>query len=75
MTTASAFEKLHIPLGSLIVDASLVLFLAFTAGQMTSRFQTMDTRLGEVEANQLRMDFTPRITMIEAKLGTKADKR
>ena len=42
-------DKLRMPIGSLVVDAALVLTLAFTAGHMASQYTAMDQRLAVVE--------------------------
>lgn len=62
-------EKFQIPLGSMIVDGALVLMLAFTAGQMTTRFQAMDDRLISVEQSVARQDFSPRLATVEQRLA------
>ena len=60
-------DKLRMPLGSLVVDAGLVLTLAFTAGQITSRLETMDLRLAAVEQAD-RADRVPeRMATLESK--------
>ena len=60
-------DKLRMPLGSLVVDAWLVLTLAFTVGQITSRLETMDLRLAAVEQAD-RADRVPeRMATLESK--------
>lgn len=64
---ADLLDKLRMPLGSLVVDAGLVLTLAFTAGQITSRLETMDLRLAAVEQSS-RVDRIPeRMATLESK--------
>ena len=64
---ADLLDKLRMPLGSLVVDAGLVLTLAFTAGQITSRLEAMDLRLARVEQSD-RADRVPeRMATLESK--------
>ena len=60
-------DKLRMPLGSLVVDAGLVLTLAFTAGQITSRLETMDLRLAAVEQSDRADRIPERMATLESK--------
>lgn len=66
---AAVLEKFRIPLGSLVVDGALVLFLAFTAGQMTNRFEAMDQRLISVEQVRDRENLAQRTAVLEQRAG------
>lgn len=61
----AVLDKLKIPVGSLVVDLSLVLFLAFTAGQMTNRFEAMDARLADVEQRTNSERLAERTALLE----------
>jgi hypothetical protein len=58
-------ERFRIPLGSLVVDLSLVLFLAFTAGQIANRFEAMDDRLAVVESRTQAERLSERTAILE----------
>ena len=60
-------DKLRMPLGSLVVDAGLVLTLAFTAGQITSRLEAMDLRLARVEQSDRADRIPERMATLESK--------
>ena len=64
---ADLLDKLRMPLGSLVVDAGLVLTLAFTAGQITSRLEAMDLRLAAVEQADLADRVPERMATLESK--------
>lgn len=66
---AAVLEKLRMPLGSLVVDAGLVLTLVFSAGQMTSRFESMDARLAQVESRTLAERLPERTALLEQRAG------
>jgi hypothetical protein len=69
MAPQQVFDKLRIPLGSLVVDGALVLFLAFTAGQMTNRFEAMDARLAAVEARGINDRLPERAALLEQRMA------
>ena len=52
MPSDSLFDRLKIPVGSLLADSALVLTLVFSTGQMMERFEAMDTRLQRIESLQ-----------------------
>lgn len=64
---ADLLDKLRMPLGSLVVDAGLVLTLAFTAGQLTSRLEAMDLRLARVEQSDRADRIPERMATLESK--------
>lgn len=64
---ADLLDKLRMPLGSLVVDAGLVLTLAFTAGQITSRLEAMDLRLARVEQSDRADRIPERMATLESK--------
>lgn len=66
---AAVLEKLRMPLGSLLVDGALVLTLAFTAGQMTVRFEAMDRRLASFEEQKLDENLAQRTAILEQRAG------
>jgi hypothetical protein len=61
------FSKFRIPLGSLIVDATLVGVLVWSMATMTAKLDEMSRRIAAVE----RVDITPeaarRISVIETR--------
>jgi len=63
------FDKLRMPLGSMVVDIGLVLTLAFIAGQMTNRFESMDARLSTVEGRALAERLSERTAILEQRAG------
>ncbi len=63
--TQQILEKFRIPLGSMVVDIGLVLTLAFVAGQMTNRFETMDARLAVVESRTQAERLSERTAILE----------
>lgn len=58
-------DRLRVPVGSLVVDGALVMFMAFTAGQMTNRFEAMDKRLAAVEARTATENLPQRTAVLE----------
>ena len=49
MTNQEKWQRFRVPLGSLLVDAGLVLALAFISGQTLQRLEQMDVRLSSLE--------------------------
>lgn len=62
---AAVLEKFRLPIGSLVIDTALVLYLAFMGGQMTSRFEAMDTRLAAVETRVTAERLAERTALLE----------
>ena len=61
----SVLEKLRMPLGPFFVDVGLVIYLAFSAGQMTKQFDTMDRRLAAVELRTSTERLAERTALLE----------
>ncbi len=69
MAPQDVLDRLRIPLGSLLVDSALVLTLVFTAGQMTSRFEAMDSRLAAVESRSINERLPERTALLEQRMA------
>lgn len=65
----SALDKLRVPIGSLVVDGALVIYLAFMGGQMQTRFESMDTRLANVEARTVSDRLPERTALLEQRMA------
>lgn len=59
-------SKFRVPLGSLAVDASLVVALVWWGAQMTERFDQMSRRLETVEQLRIQPDADRRLAVLEA---------
>lgn len=60
------FSRLRIPLGSLAVDATLVVALIWWGAQMTSHLGEMDRRLAAVEKQSIQPEADKRLALLEA---------
>ena len=63
------FDKLRFPLGSVVVDIGLVMYLIYGAGQMTERFDAMDRRLASVERTAVDEKLAQRTAILEQRVG------
>ena len=61
-------SKLRVPVGSLVVDASLVAALIWWGASMTSRLEAMNKRLDTVEQVKIQPEADRRIAVIEARM-------
>jgi len=61
-------SKLRVPVGSLVVDASLVAALIWWGASMTSRLEAMNKRLDVVEQIKIQPEADRRIAVIEARM-------
>jgi hypothetical protein len=68
MSAAPDFSKFRVPLGSLVVDASLVLALIWWGATMTQRLEEMSRRIQTVEQVKIQPEADRRIAVIEARL-------
>jgi hypothetical protein len=68
MTTAD-LSKFRVPLGSLVVDASLVVALIWWGATMTQRLDEMSRRIQTVEQVKIQPEADRRIAVIEARLA------
>lgn len=59
-------SRFRVPLGSLAVDASLVVALVWWGAQMTERFDQMSRRLETVEQLRIQPDADRRLAVLEA---------
>lgn len=59
-------SRFRVPLGSLAVDASLVVALVWWGAQMTERFDQMSRRLESVEQLRIQPDADRRLAVLEA---------
>lgn len=59
-------SRFRVPLGSLAVDASLVVALVWWGAQMTERFDQMSRRLETVEQQRIQPDADRRLAVLEA---------
>lgn len=60
-------EKLRIPLGSLVVDASLVVALIWWGATMTARLENISERVRTVEAVKVTPETERRLSVIETR--------
>ena len=66
--SASDLSKFRVPLGSLMVDASLVVALIWWGATMTQRLDEMSRRIQTVESQKIQPEADRRIAVIEARL-------
>ena len=66
---ATDFSKFRVPLGSLVVDASLVLALIWWGATMTHKLEEMSRRFQMVEQVKIQPEADRRIAVIEARLA------
>lgn len=69
MSASPDFSKFRVPLGSLVVDASLVLALIWWGATMTQRLEEMSRRIQTVEQVKIQPEADRRIAVIEARLA------
>lgn len=62
---AAVLEKLRLPMGSMIVDSMLVLTLAFTAGSITNRLESIADRVLEIEQREATSRLVERTAILE----------
>lgn len=58
-------SKFRVPLGSLVVDASLVVALIWWGATMTERLETMSERIAMIELQRIQPEADRRIAVIE----------
>lgn len=66
--SAADLSKFRVPLGSLVVDASLVVALIWWGATMTQRLDEMSRRIQNVEQVKIQPEADRRIAVIEARL-------
>jgi hypothetical protein len=66
---ATDLSKFRVPLGSLVVDASLVVALIWWGATMTSKLDEMNRRIATVEQVKIQPEADRRIAVIEARLA------
>jgi hypothetical protein len=66
--SATDLSKFRVPLGSLVVDASLVIALIWWGATMTQRLDEMSRRIQTVEQVKIQPEADRRIAVIEARL-------
>ena len=66
--SATDLSKFRVPLGSLVVDASLVVALIWWGATMTQRLDEMSRRIQNVEQVKIQPEADRRIAVIEARL-------
>lgn len=62
----SDFSKFRVPIGSLVVDASLVIALIWWGATMNSQVQAMTKRLEAVEMQKIQPEADRRLAVLEA---------
>ena len=67
--SATDLSKFRGPLGSLVVDASLVVALIWWGATMTQRLDEMSRRIQTVEQVKIQPEADRRIAVIEARLA------
>lgn len=67
-------SKFRVPLGSLVVDASLVIALIWGAATMTQRLDEMSRRIEMVEQVKIQPEADRRIAVIEAQLANQTER-
>ena len=58
-------SKFRIPLGSLVVDLSMVLFLAWAGGRLVEKLDQIDRRVAQMEASEVRQNTDARVLVLE----------
>ena len=72
--SASDLSKFRVPLGSLMVDASLVVALIWWGATMTQRLDEMSRRIQTVESQKIQPEADRRIAVIEARLADQTNR-
>jgi hypothetical protein len=67
-------SKFRVPLGSLVVDASLVIALIWWGATMTQRLDEMSRRIQMVEQVKIQPEADRRIAVIEAQLANQTER-
>jgi hypothetical protein len=67
-------SKFRVPLGSLVVDASLVVALIWWGATMTQRLDEMSRRIQNVEQVKIQPEADRRIAVIEARLADQTNR-
>ena len=67
--SSTDLSKFRVPLGSLVVDASLVVALIWWGATMTSKLDEMNRRIANVEQVKIQPEADRRIAVIEARLA------
>ena len=66
------FTKFRVPLGSLAVDATLVVTLIWWGATITQKLDEMSRRVTTVETQRLQPEADRRLSVIEAELANNA---
>ena len=72
--SASDLSKFRVPLGSLMVDASLAVALIWWGATMTQRLDEMSRRIQTVESQKIQPEADRRIAVIEARLADQTNR-
>ena len=72
--SASDLSKFRVPIGSLMVDASLVVALIWWGATMTQRLDEMSRRIQTVESQKIQPEADRRIAVIEARLADQTNR-
>ena len=57
--------KLRIPVGSLVVDLSMVLFLAWAGGRLVEKLDQIDKRVAKIETAAAAQNTDARLMVLE----------
>lgn len=61
-------SKLRVPIGSLVVDASLVIALIWWGASMTEKFSVLSKRMDMIEQVKIQPEADRRIAVIESRM-------
>jgi len=63
-------SKIRVPIGSLVVDAALVISIIYGAGQLTERLEQLSQRVSAMESQSIQPEADRRIALLEMSAHT-----
>lgn len=61
--------KFKVPVGAVVVDATLILIAVWWTGKLTERFEIMASRVDAIEQVKIQPEADRRIAVIEARMA------
>jgi hypothetical protein len=66
-------DKVRVPLGSLAVDAALVIGIIYGAGKLTEQLDSISRRVERMEAQSIQPEADRRLAVVESRLQDMGD--
>lgn len=64
-----ALDKFRVPIGSLVVDLTMVASLIWWGATITNKLENMDQRVASVENVRIQPEADKRLAVVEAQMG------